>query len=76
MMEMDKFDILEEKINRLVQAYSTLREEKNSMGERLAEKELEIQKLKEKLSNFSREREAARAKVESLLNRVDRLISP
>jgi len=73
---MDKFDILEEKIGRLVDAYSTLREEKTVLGERLAEKELEIQKLKEKISLLSREREAAREKVEGLLSRVDRLISP
>jgi FtsZ-binding cell division protein ZapB len=74
--EMDKFDILEEKIGRLVDVYSALREEKTVLGERLAEKELEIQKLKEKISLLSREREAAREKVEGLLTRVDRLISP
>jgi archaellum component FlaC len=74
--EMDKFDILEEKISRLVNAYSAMREETTALGERLAEKELEIQKLKEKISLLSREREAAREKVEGLLNRVDRLISP
>ena len=61
---MEKFDILEEKISRLVDAYSALREEKTALGERLAEKELEIQKLKEKISLLSREREVAREKVE------------
>ena len=73
---MEKFDILEEKISRLIDSYSALREEKTVLGERLAEKELEIQKLKERISLLSREREAAREKVEGLLNRVDRLISP
>jgi predicted nucleic acid-binding Zn-ribbon protein len=74
--EMDNFDALEDRINRLVNAYSALREEKEALGHRLAEKELEIQKLKEKVSHFSRERELAREKVEGLLSRVDRLISP
>ena len=74
--ETDKFDVLEERISRLLEAYSTLRDEKVTMGERLAEKELEIQKLKEKVSYLSRERETAREKVEGLLTRVDRLISP
>jgi chromosome segregation ATPase len=73
---MEKFDILEEKISRLVDAYAALREEKTVWGERLAEKDLEIQKLKERISLLSREREAAREKVEGLLSRVDRLISP
>ena len=72
---MDKFDILEEKINQLVDAYSALRREKDSLGERLAEKESEIQKLQERINQFSRERDMAREKVEGLLNRVDRLIS-
>ncbi len=72
---MDKFDVLEDRIDRLVEAYSALREEKESLRNRLAERELEIQKLREKLSHFSRERELAREKVEGLLTRVDRLIS-
>jgi chromosome segregation ATPase len=75
-MEMEKFDILEEKISRLLDAYSSLREEKAVLGEKLAEREGEIQRLNEKISLLSREREAARQKVEGLLSRVDRLISP
>ena len=74
--ETDKFDVLVERISQLLEAYSTLRDEKVTLGERLAEKELEIQKLEEKVSYLSREREAAREKVEGLLTRVDRLISP
>lgn len=57
-------------------AYSALQEEKEALGHRLAERELEVQKLKEKISHFSRERELAKEKVEGLLSRVDRLISP
>lgn len=74
--ELDKFDVLEEKIAQLVDAYSTLRNERTVLGEQLAQKDLEIQKLKEKVSQLSREREVARQKVESLLSRVERLISP
>jgi chromosome segregation ATPase len=74
--ETDKFDVLEERITQLVEAYSALRDEKTVIGEQLAQKESEIQKLKEKISHLSRERELAREKVEGLLNRVDRLISP
>lgn len=73
--EMEKFDLLEDKINRLVDSYSALREEKEVLRDRLAARELEIQQLKEKISQFSRERELAREKVEGLLTRVDRLIS-
>lgn len=74
--ETDRFDVLEERIAQLVEAYSALRDERTALGEQLAKKELEIQQLKEKVSLFSREREVAREKVEGLLSRVDRLISP
>ena len=74
--ELDKFDVLEEKIAQLVDAYSTLRNERTALGEQLAQKDLEIQKLKDKVSQLSREREVARQKVEGLLSRVERLISP
>ena len=74
--ENDRFDVLEERIARLVEAYSALREERTALGEQLVKKELEIQQLKEKVSHLSREREVARQKVEGLLSRVDRLISP
>jgi chromosome segregation ATPase len=74
--EINTFDVLEEKITQLVDSYSTLRDEKAALGEQLAQKESEIQKLKEKVSHLSREREVAREKVEGLLSRVDRLISP
>ncbi len=73
--EMDNFDVLEDRINRLADAYSALREEREALKNRLAERELEIQQLKEKVSHFSRERQLAREKVEGLLTRVDRLIS-
>jgi|MudIll2142460700_1097286.scaffolds.fasta_scaffold225761_2 chromosome segregation ATPase len=72
---MDKFDILEDKINQLVDAFSVLRREKDSLEERLAEKESEIHKLNERINQFSRERDLAREKVEGLLNRVERLIA-
>ena len=74
--EIDRFDVLEEKITKLVEAYSALRDEKRVLGDQLAERDMEIQKLNEKISHLSREREVAREKVEGLLNRVDRLISP
>jgi chromosome segregation ATPase len=72
---MDKFDILEEKINQLVDAYSALRREKDSLEERIIEKESEIHKLNERIDQFSRERDMAREKVEGLLHRVERLIA-
>ena len=74
--EVDKFEVLEEKITQLVEAYAFLSNEKNGLGQRLAQKEIEIQGLMEKVGRLSQEREAARQRVEGLLNRLDRFISP
>jgi archaellum component FlaC len=73
--EVDKFEVLEEKITQLVEAYASLSNEKNALGKKLAQKEIEIQGLMEKVDRLSQEREAARERVEGLLNRLDGLIS-
>jgi predicted nucleic acid-binding Zn-ribbon protein len=73
--EIDKFEVLEEKITQLVEAYASLSNEKTTLGKKLAQKEMEIQGLMEKVARLSQEREAARERVEGLLNRLDRLIS-
>ena len=73
--EIDKFAILEEKITQLVEAYASLADEKAALGKKLAQKEIEVLGFMEKVSRLSQEREAARERVEGLLNRLDRVIS-
>ena len=70
-----KFEVLEEKITQLVEAYASLSNEKNGLGKKLAQKDIEIQGLMDKVDRLSREREDARQRVEGLLQRVDHLIS-
>jgi len=73
--EIDQFAILEEKITQLVEAYASLSNEKAVLGKKLAQKEMEVQGLVEKVARLSQERETARERVEGLLNRLDRVIS-
>jgi predicted nucleic acid-binding Zn-ribbon protein len=72
--EIDKFEILEEKITQLVEAYASLSNEKTALGKKLAQKETEVQGLTEKVARLSQEREAARERVEGLLNHLNHLI--
>ena len=74
--EVEKFEVLEEKITQLVEAYASLSNEKNALGKKLVQKEMEIQGLMARVDRLSQEREAARERVEGLLNQLDRLISP
>ena len=73
--EIDKFAVLEEKITQLLESYSSLSNEKAAVGKKLAQKEMEVQGLAEKVARLSQEREAVRERVEGLLNRLDRVIS-
>jgi chromosome segregation ATPase len=70
----DNFEALEGKIIQLVEAYASLKNEKNALGEQITQKEKEIQGLREKIALFSQEREKAKEKLENLLNRLDRLL--
>jgi predicted nucleic acid-binding Zn-ribbon protein len=72
--EIDKFEVLEEKITQLVEAYASLSNEKTALGKKLAQKETEVQGLTEKVARLSQEREAARERVEGLLSRLNHLI--
>jgi chromosome segregation ATPase len=74
--EIDHFEVLEGKITQLVEAYASLKKEKNSLGDQITQKDKEIQGLREKVANLSQERERAKERLESLLNRLDRLIVP
>lgn len=72
--ELDPLDLLEKKIAQLVKAYAALKNEKNAFGERLAQKDMEIDGLQKKFSMLNQERERAREKLENLIHRLDRLI--
>ena len=73
--DIDKFAVLEQKITQLVEAYASLSAEKTALEKKLGQKEMEVQGLMEKIARLSQEREAARDRVEGLLNRLDRVIS-
>jgi chromosome segregation ATPase len=74
--EIDALGILEEKIIQLVEAFASMKTEKTVLAEKLLEKERELKELREKVTVFSEEREMAQKKVENLLNRIDRIVSP
>ena len=74
--EMDALGILEEKIIQLVEAYASIKTEKTALAEKLMQKETELKELREKVTVFSDEREMAKKKLENLLSRIDRIISP
>ena len=73
---MDALGILEEKIIQLVEAYASIKTERTALAEKLLQKETELKELRGKVTVFSDEREMAKKKLENLLSRIDRIISP
>ncbi len=73
--EINSFGILEEKITKLLEAYTSLKKERMTLNEKLKEKEAEIESLKEKMASLTKERELAKQKIENLLGRLDRILA-
>jgi chromosome segregation ATPase len=72
--DQDPFEMLEGKINQLVAAYDSLKDQNAALGEQLAENKAVVKNLEEKMTRLNQERERAREKIEGLLGKLDRLI--
>ena len=67
-MEIAKFNELEEKIKNIVNEYSLLKKQNQEFEELFKNKGLELEGAKASLKELNEERDAIRAKVDSLLN--------
>jgi FtsZ-binding cell division protein ZapB len=72
--DQDPFEILENKINHLIQAYDALKAENAALSAQLAEKKELAGNLEERINRLSQEKDRAKGKIENLLGRLDRLI--
>lgn len=73
--ELDSFGILEEKLTKLLDAYTFLKKERIALDEKLKQKESELNSLKEKMAVLTKERELAKQKIENLLKRLDQILA-
>lgn len=73
--ELDSFGILEEKLTKLLDAYTILKKERITLDEELKQKESELNNLKEKMAVLTKERELAKQKIENLLKRLDHILA-
>lgn len=73
--ELDSFGILEEKLTKLLDAYTLLKRERITLDEKLKQKEAELHSLKDKMTILTKERELAKQKIENLLKRLDQILT-
>ncbi|MFH1243054.1 MAG: cell division protein ZapB [Pseudomonadota bacterium] len=71
--DIDQFQLLEEKIDNLIELMSTLKMEKESLTERLRIQEERITGLTEQVESLSSARDRARQRIVSLLEKIDRV---
>ncbi len=75
-MELVKFSQLEEKIKGLIDDYSILKKEKQELEGLLKKKDGELEEVRKNLKNLQEERDAIRAKVDSLLDMMQDIDDP
>ena len=71
-MELERFEELGRKIDALLEKVAQLARANEDLGGQLAEKQGEIQSLREKLTAMEEERSQVRTKVDDLLSRIEK----
>ena len=70
-MELEKFDQLSAKLDRLLLRLDELNRSNQELSQQLSQKEVEIKGLKASLSDWEQERQKVRVKVDELLGRIE-----
>jgi uncharacterized coiled-coil DUF342 family protein len=68
---MDKFVLLEEKLNRILEGYIKLKEEREELIVQIKEKSEEIERLKNETSALNKERVEVGTKLARLIERLE-----
>ena len=74
MAQLEKFEKLEKGVNELVERYSLLKHEKDSLASSLRKESSENQMAQERLERLYRERYKIRSKIDSLIAKIDGII--
>ena len=73
MEEMDHFQILEDKVGILIAHIKSLRDERESLKEKIQEQERSIADLVKELANLKESRDKARDRIVSIVGKIEQL---
>ena len=65
------FAVLEERINKILEGYTTLKEEREGLISQVKAKEAEVEKLREEIYALRNERLEARTRIQRLIERLE-----
>ncbi len=71
--DIDQFQLLEDKIDSLIELITTLRKEKESFAEKIQIQEKKLADLSEKFENLKIARDKAKQRIISLLEKVEQI---
>jgi predicted nucleic acid-binding Zn-ribbon protein len=69
--EVIQFAVLEEKLNKILEGYTTLKEEREKLISRMHANEEEVETLRNEVSILKNERSEVRARIERLIERLE-----
>jgi predicted nucleic acid-binding Zn-ribbon protein len=69
--EIAQFAVLEDKLNEILEGYTTLKEEREKLISQMKAKEEAVEKLKEEVYALKNERSEVRTRIERLIERLE-----
>ena len=69
--ETEKFTSLEEKLNKILEGYIALKQEKERLSSRMQGETAEVKRLQEEITLLKREHAEARKRIERLLEKLE-----
>ncbi len=67
----EKFAVLEDRLNKILNGYTTLQEEKKGFFSKMRDQEVEVERLREEISSLKNERLEMRTRIERLIERLE-----
>lgn len=67
----EKFAVLEERVNKILNGYTVLQEEKKGFFSKMRDQEVEVERLREEISSLKNERLEMRTRIERLIERLE-----
>jgi predicted nucleic acid-binding Zn-ribbon protein len=71
--ETEKFTALEEKLNKVLEGYIALKQEKERLSSRMQGEAVEVKRLQEEMTQLKQEHAEARQRIERLLEKLERI---
>jgi septal ring factor EnvC (AmiA/AmiB activator) len=69
----ERFVVLEDKLNKILKGYTALQEEKESLVSQMKEQKEEMERLREEISTLRDERVEVHTRIERLIKRLEGL---